>query len=62
MWEIAVHLAVAGGVLLCFSFSQEMPLMKFSTILSQFLRVFLPTFVAHETPRSVHLGVNKSYH
>ena len=46
VWEIAVHLAVAGdvfdGVLLC-CFSHEMSWMRSWTKLSQFLRVFLPT-------------------
>ena len=48
MWEIAVHLAVAGGaydvVFLCCPFSHEMSWMGSWTKLSQFLRVFLPTF------------------
>ena len=47
MWEIAVHLAVAGGVydgvFLCYPLSHELSWMGSSTLLSQFLRVFLPT-------------------
>ena len=49
MWEIAVYLAVTGGVcdgvFLCFPFSHGMSWMRFWTLLSQFLRVFLPTLV-----------------
>ena len=49
--EIAVHLAVAGnvldGVFLCCPFSDEMSWMKSWTLLSQFLRVFLPTLPHH---------------
>ena len=45
--KIAVHLAVAGddfdGVFLCCPFSQEMSWMRSGTLMSQFLRVFLPT-------------------
>ena len=41
MWEIDVHLAVAGGVydgvFLCCSFSHEMSWMRSWTLLSQFL-------------------------
>ena len=47
VWEIAVHLAVAGdifdGVFLSCSF-YEMSWMRSGAELSQFLRVFLPTF------------------
>ena len=41
MWEIAVHLAVAGDVFdgVCF-------------VMSQFLRVFLPTFVHFDYPEN----------
>ena len=46
-WEIAVHLAVAGdvfdGVFLWCPFSREMSWMRSGTLLSKFLRVFLPT-------------------
>ena len=46
---VAVHLAVAGdvfdGVFLCYPFSHEMSGMRSGTELSQFLRVFLSTFV-----------------
>ena len=46
MWEIAVHLAVAGcvydGVFLCFFFPRDV-LDGILDLLSQFLRVFLPT-------------------
>ena len=45
--EIAVHLAVAGGVydsvFLCCPLFHEMSWMRSLTSLSQFLRVFLPT-------------------
>ena len=47
IWEIAVHLVVAGDVFdsvyLCCPFSIEMSLMRSGTELSQFLRVFTPT-------------------
>ena len=47
VWEIAVHLAVAGdvfdGVFLCRPFSHEMSWMGSGTYLIQFLRGFLPT-------------------
>ena len=45
VWEIAVHLAVAGdafdGVFLYYLFSHEMSRMRPGTSLSQFLRVSL---------------------
>ena len=45
---MAVHLAVAGdvfdGVLFCAVFFHEMSWMRSGTELSQFLRIFLPTF------------------
>ena len=45
MWEIAVRMAVAGGVydgvFLCCPFSHEMSWMRSWTYLSQFLRVSL---------------------
>ena len=45
VWEIGVHLAVAGavfdGVFVCCPFSHEMSWMRSGTSLSQFLRVFL---------------------
>ena len=47
VWEIAVHLAVAGdgydGVFLCCPFSHAMSWMRSWTKLSHFRRVFLPT-------------------
>ena len=47
MWEIAVHLAVAGGVydgvFLCCHFSHEMSWMRSWTKLSQFFEGF-PTY------------------
>ena len=49
MLEIAVHLAVAGGVydgvFLCCPFSHEMSWMGSWTKLSQFLRDILPTLM-----------------
>ena len=46
---MAVHLSVAGdvfgGVFLCCPFFHEMSWMRSGTILSKFLRVFLPTLV-----------------
>ena len=46
---MAVHLAVAGdvfvGVLFMVSFSPRDSWMRSGTELSQFLRIFLPTFV-----------------
>ena len=39
---MAVHLAVAGDVFNGVSFSHEMSWMKSGTLLSQFLRIFLP--------------------
>ena len=49
VWEIAVHLAVAGnffdGVFFMLSFSHEMSWLISWTEFSQFLRVFLPTNV-----------------
>ena len=48
VWEMAVYLAVAGdvvdGVFLCCPFPLKMSVMRSGTRLSQFLRVFLPTF------------------
>ena len=50
LWEISVQLAVAGdvcgGVFLCCPFSHEMSLLRFWTLLGQFLGVFLPAFIA----------------
>ena len=48
VWEIVVHLAVAwdvyDGVFLSCPFSHEMSWVRSCTLLSQFLRGFLPTF------------------
>ena len=47
VWEMAVHLAVAGdvvdGVYLCCTFPLKMSVMRSGTRLSQFLRVY-PTY------------------
>ena len=49
VWEMAVHLSVAGdafdGVFffVCCLFSDEVSQMRSGTELSQFLRIFLPT-------------------
>ena len=49
VWEIAVHLAVAGevfdGVFLCCPFSHDMSWIRSGTKMRQFLRVFPPTLV-----------------
>ena len=49
MWEIAVHLAVTGGVcdgvFLCSPFSRGVSRVRSWPLLCQFLRVFLPTLV-----------------
>ena len=49
MWEVAVHLAVAGGafggVFLSCPFSLGVSWMRSGTLLSQFMRVFLPTLL-----------------
>ena len=54
MWQIAVHLAVAGGVygtFLCCPLSCKMSWMRSLTSLSQFLRVFLSILANNrETP------------
>ena len=64
MWEIAVHLAVTGGVyddvFLCCLFSQEMSWMRSWTSLSQLLRVFLPTLDSSESI-SVNIKIVRSY-
>ena len=56
-WEMAVHLAVAcdvfDGVLLSRPFSHEMSWMRSRTELSQFLRIFPPTFYILCGPISV---------
>ena len=48
---MAVYLAVAcgvyGGVFLCCPFSHEVSWMRSLTLLSQFLRVFLPTLILY---------------
>ena len=51
LWEMAVHLALAGdvfdGVLFCaVFFSHEMSWIRSGIELSQFLRIFLPTFAS----------------
>ena len=58
---MAVHLAFAGdvfnGVLFC---ANEVSWMKSGTELSQFLRIFLPTFdlrVAYQNPYAGHLYI-----
>ena len=47
MWEVAGHLAVAGGVydgvFLCCPFSHEIFWMRSWTSMSRLLKVFLPT-------------------
>ena len=53
VWEMVVHLVVAcdvfDGALLCaVLFFHEMPWMRSGTELSQFLRIFLPTFALRE--------------
>ena len=50
VWEIAVHLAVAGdifdGVFLCYLFSHEMSLMRFWELIES-VSVGFPTYSRH---------------
>ena len=61
VWEIAVHLGVAryvyDGVFLCCPFFQQDVWDEILDLMTQFLRVFLPTLLDEGTFQAVHRNV-----